>query len=78
VHSPDPLLGAQGDPGQVPGKEVKRELRSPVMSSAATRGSHSSTFLYSAQPGERMPCGLRQRDAALEAGQQWGMKMPSE
>ena len=53
-HSPVPLLGAQGDPGQVPGKEVKGELRSPVISPVATRGRHGSALSYSEWGKERM------------------------
>lgn len=48
VHSTDPLLGAQGEPGQVSGKEVKEELRCPVISPVSTRGHDhfSSPDLY--------------------------------
>ena len=60
----------KGDPGQVPAKEVKRELRSLVASPVASWERHHSALSCSAQPGEM---------AALQAGQQqWEMEMPSE
>lgn len=60
----------KGDPGQVPAKEVKRELRSLVASPVASWERRHSALSCSAQPGEM---------AALQAGQQqWEMEMPSE
>ena len=64
VHSTDPLLGAQGEPGQVSGKEVKGELRCPVISPVATRGHDHSFLSSSAQGRQRMHCGLSQTEMA--------------
>ena len=42
----------KGDPGQVPAKEVKRELRSLVASPVAAWEHRHSALSCSAQPGE--------------------------
>ena len=69
MHSTDPLLGAQGEPGQVSGKEVKGELRYPVISPVTTRRHNHSFLSSSAQGRQRMHCGLSQTEmAALAQG----------